>query len=65
MEDVSRYPYLFAELIRRGWSDADLRKLANGNILRVLTQAESVAERLQKARQPSTRTIHQMDRSTP
>jgi membrane dipeptidase len=65
MEDVSRYPYLFAELIRRGWSEEDLRKLANGNILRTLKQAEAVAERLQKVRQPSTRTIQQMDRSTP
>jgi membrane dipeptidase len=65
MEDVSRYPYLFAELIRRGWTDEDLRKLANGNILRVLKQAEAVAERLQKTRQPSTRTIHQMDQSMP
>jgi membrane dipeptidase len=65
MEDVSGYPYLFAELIRRGWSDDDLRKLANGNILRVLKQAEAVAGRLQKTRQPSTRTIQQLDRSTP
>jgi membrane dipeptidase len=65
MEDVSRYPYLFAELIRRGWSDEDLKKLANGNILRVLKQAESVAARLQKERPPSTQTIHRMDRSTP
>ncbi len=63
MEDVSRYPYLFAELIRRGWSDGDLAKLANGNILRVLKQAEAVAERLQKEREPSTRTIHQMNRA--
>jgi membrane dipeptidase len=65
MEDVSKYPYLFAELIRRGWSDEDLRKLANGNILRVLKQAEAVAERLQKTREPSTRTIEQLDRSIP
>ena len=65
MDDVSRYPYLFAELIRRGWSDEDLRKLANGNILRVLKQAEAVAERLQKTREPSTRTIQQLDRSVP
>jgi membrane dipeptidase len=65
MEDVSKYPYLFAELIRRDWSDEDLRKLANGNILRVLKQAESVAGRLQRQLEPSTRTIQQMDRSTP
>ena len=40
LEDVSKYPALFAELARRGWSDADLAKLSSGNILRVLAQAE-------------------------
>jgi membrane dipeptidase len=54
MEDVSTYPVLFAELIRRGWSDADLRKLSNGNILRALRRAEEVATRLRAERQPST-----------
>ncbi|MDE2411597.1 MAG: dipeptidase, partial [Sphingomonadales bacterium] len=34
LEDVSRYPALFTELARRGWSEADLRKLSNGNVLR-------------------------------
>ncbi|HKR08960.1 MAG TPA: dipeptidase [Gemmatimonadaceae bacterium] len=48
LEDVSKYPYLFAELLRRGWSDADLRKLAGENLLRVFAQAETVARRLQK-----------------
>ncbi len=57
MEDVSGYPLLFAELIRRGWTDEDLRKLANGNILRVLREAERTAQRLQRLRPPSTRTI--------
>jgi membrane dipeptidase len=42
---VETYPNLFAELIRRGWSDADLAKLAGGNVLRVLRAAERVAER--------------------
>ena len=46
MEDVSSYPLLFAELIRRGWSDRDLAKLSRGNILRVMREAESVAARL-------------------
>lgn len=50
MEDVSGYPVLFAELIRRGWSDADLLKLANGNILRVLREVEHVRDRLNGAR---------------
>src|SRR5690242_9668118 len=40
---VSGYPLLFAELIRRGWSDENLAKLAGGNLLRVLRQAEAVA----------------------
>ena len=43
LNDVSTYPALLAELMRRGWSDADVAKLAGGNILRVLDQAESVA----------------------
>jgi membrane dipeptidase len=40
---VQDYPNLFAELIRRGWSDQNLAKLAGGNILRVLRQAEAVS----------------------
>ncbi len=43
MNSVSGYPLLFAELIRRGWSDENLAKLAGGNLLRVLRQAEAVA----------------------
>ncbi len=43
MEDVAGYPNLFAELIRRGWSDANLAKLAGGNILRVMRGAEATA----------------------
>ncbi|MFI5250441.1 MAG: dipeptidase, partial [Gemmatimonadales bacterium] len=48
LEDVSKYPDLFAELARRGWTEADLRKLAGENLLRVMTQAEVVAARLQR-----------------
>ena len=40
---VQDYPNLFAELIRRGWSDQNLAKLAGGNVLRVLRRAEAVA----------------------
>jgi membrane dipeptidase len=43
LNSVSGYPLIFAELIRRGWSDADLAKLAGGNVLRVMRQAETVA----------------------
>jgi membrane dipeptidase len=61
LEDVSRYPHLFAELIRRGWQDADLRKLAGENLLRAFARAEAVARRLQQERPPSTATIEGLD----
>ena len=61
LDDVSSFPMLFAELIRRGWSDGDLRKLAGGNILRVMRRAEDVATRLQRSRAPSTSTIAELD----
>ena len=57
LEDVASYPRLFAELIRRGWSDADLKKLAGENVLRAMRAAEATAARLQKEREPSTATI--------
>jgi len=43
LNDVSKYPDLLVELMRRGWSDADVARLSGGNILRVLEQAEAVA----------------------
>jgi membrane dipeptidase len=45
LEDVSRFPNLFAELLRRGYSEADLKLIASGNLLRVLRAAEAAAER--------------------
>ncbi len=61
LEDVSRYPLLFAELVRRGWGDADLTKLARGNVLRAFRAAEATARRLQRQRPPSTATIERLD----
>jgi membrane dipeptidase len=61
LEDVTTFPALFAELIRRGWSDGDLRKLAGENLLRVLRSSEATAARLQRDRPPSTRTIEELD----
>ncbi len=43
LEGTDGYPRLFAELIRRGWSDADLAKLAGGNLLRAMRAMEAVA----------------------
>jgi membrane dipeptidase len=61
LEDVSAFPQLFAELIRRGWTDADLKKLAGQNLLRAFRAAEATAARLQKTRRPSTKTIEELD----
>ena len=61
LEGVDKYPALLAELARRGWSDEDLAKLAGGNLLRVLRQAEAVARRLQASEQPSEATIAELD----
>ncbi len=58
LEDVSGYPNLFAELIERGWTDGDLARLAGGNVLRVMREAEGVAARLRRAgREPSLAAI--------
>jgi membrane dipeptidase len=59
--DVSGYPRLLAELVRRGWSDEDLGKLASGNVLRAMRRAEQVALRLARARPASTATIESLD----
>lgn len=61
LEDVSLYPAVTMELIRRGWSDADLKKLLGQNALRVMRGVEKVAVRLQAERPPSIATIGQLD----
>ncbi|MGF1429685.1 dipeptidase [Kitasatospora sp. LaBMicrA B282] len=59
--DVSCYPNLIAELLRRRWSEADLAKLTWGNVTRVLRGAEDVARGLQRTRRPSIATLAQLD----
>jgi membrane dipeptidase len=61
LDDVSGYPNLIAELLRRRWSDADLAKLTWHNAVRVLREAESVAVELQGRRGPSNATIDELD----
>lgn len=46
LEDVSKYPYLFAELVSRKWSEQDLAKLAGENLLRVLEATEKVRDEM-------------------
>jgi len=50
LEDVSRFPDLIAELLRRGWTDPDIKKVAGLNCLRVLRAAEAVAAQLRAVR---------------
>ncbi len=61
LEDVSTYPALFAELVKRGWTDTQLRGLAGENVLRALARAETVSARLRKERPASTKTIAELD----
>ncbi len=61
LEDVSTYPALTAELLRRGWSDNDVKKALGLNVLRVMRQVETVSARLQKQRGPSVATIEALD----
>jgi membrane dipeptidase len=61
LEDVSRFPYLTAELLRRGYSDGDVRKILGGNVLRAMRRAEEVAARLQRERPASNAQIDVLD----
>jgi membrane dipeptidase len=58
---VDTYPLLLAELLRRGWSDEEIKKLAGLNVLRAFRQAEQVAARLQKERPASDALIEELD----
>lgn len=61
LDGVDRYPALFAELARRGWSDADLAGLAGTNLLRVMERAEAVAADLRASESPMQATIEALD----
>ena len=54
LDNVSTYPRLTAELLKRGYSEADIKKILGLNVLRVLREAEKVSKRLQAERGPST-----------
>ncbi|MBI1723312.1 MAG: membrane dipeptidase [Gemmatimonadetes bacterium] len=61
LEDVSTFPRLTGELLRRGYSDDDVKKVIGLNLLRAMRQAEAVAARLQRERPPSTATLAGLD----
>jgi len=52
LADVTRYPFLFAELLRRGYSDEDVLKIAGRNHLRAMRRMEEVAEELRRTEHP-------------
>jgi membrane dipeptidase len=60
LESVATYPALLAEMLRRGWSDADVAKLAGGNVLRVMEQTEKVAASM-RSELPATATQAALD----
>ncbi len=59
---VDAFPVLLAELLRRGWTDAEVKKVAGENLLRAFRLAEAAALRLQKERPASEATIEALDR---
>ena len=64
LEGVDKFPDLLIELLRRGWTDDQLAKVAGENILRVLAQADVVGARLRAARVGSEATITALDGPT-
>ena len=63
LENVSKYPALTVELLKRGYSDSNVKKILGLNVLRVMRAAEEVATRLQRDRGPSTAIIEQLDKA--
>jgi membrane dipeptidase len=61
LEGVDTYPVLLAELLRRGWTDEEVEKLAGLNVLRAFRDAETVAARLRKERPASDALIEELD----
>lgn len=62
LDSVADYPHLFAELIRRGYTDDQLKGIAGLNVLRVMRKVEGVAARLQKERPAADARIDEVDK---
>jgi membrane dipeptidase len=61
LEGVQTFPALLAELLRRGWTDEEIKKLAGENVLRVMREVEKVSARLRKERPASDASITDLD----
>lgn len=59
LDDVSMFPNVVAELLRRGYSDRDTKKIMGGNVLRVMRHTEAVARRISKTRGPSAKRMNE------
>jgi membrane dipeptidase len=49
MEDISKLPTITYELLKRGYSDADVKKVLGENLLRAMGEAEEVAKKMQSS----------------
>lgn len=65
LEDASTYPDLVVEMLRRGYSDEDVRKILGLNILRVMREVEGIAQEVRRQRPPSDATIEDLDGPIP
>jgi membrane dipeptidase len=63
LEDVSKYPALTAELVRRGYRDDEIFKILGRNFLRVMAQVEKISQELRKKRGPSEAHFEELDGS--
>jgi membrane dipeptidase len=61
LEDVSHYPDLIAELLRRGYSDAQVKQVMGLNVIRVMRQVEEASVRIRAERPPSEAQIDELD----
>ena len=50
LEDVTRFPVLIAELLRRDYTEEEVKKIAGLNLIRAIREMEQVAARLQRQR---------------
>ena len=62
LDSVATYPRLFAELVRRGYTDGQLKGIAGLNVLRVMRKVEAEAARLRKERPASDARIEEVDK---
>ena len=63
LENVSRFPHLLAELIRRGWSDDAIAGIASENFLRVFRAVEKVGRDLRKTEKPRVGRVEDFDKA--